>query len=111
MAHFWTATDGLHQPSQRYSFAPPLTEKTGKARTVRTGALDTEGCDISDTGSPAFEANIPVGSSLDPTFTKADSEPVDGHGNVFVLVGIDANNYAQNVEMCGVGHSYLLVQQ
>ena len=26
MAHFWTAMDGLHQPSQRYSFAPPLTQ-------------------------------------------------------------------------------------
>ena len=25
MAHFWTATNGLHQPSQGYIFTPPLT--------------------------------------------------------------------------------------
>lgn len=90
---------------------PQTSEKTGKTCCVRTGTLNTKGGDISDTGSPAFEAYVPGGGGLNPTFTKTGSDPVDGHGYVFVLMGIDANDYTQCVEMCDVGHSCLLFQQ
>ena len=40
---------------------------------------------------------------------EAGAEPVDCHGNVFVLVGVDSYDYPGAIEVCDGGHSCLLV--
>jgi hypothetical protein len=84
---------------------PTICQEASQSSPVGASAFYAEGTDLSQPAGPALQARVSHISCWQATLADVDTKVVNRHCEVFILVGVDADNYPGEMKATTRNHS------